>query len=436
MLSGCIRDASACLTELRQRQNTLGPKRLAEFLHAQLVNAEKAMLVVEIEHKNGQRHHKADAAAYRFQNDILFGLPDECVKAIMHNFEGEDLVLASRVCSRFRRLATDSVLWLELCCRLEGYCEDRTLEISTQRNTWTDWARLYKCLQREAVCRVLTSGVDLPHSATMETKGTMLRYSGEIGSDRAARAKEGWSLPPSLDNDSTISRLGLIAKVNFWGTKAVAWDVPPLLVSCDGGRRARYIHGKCRYFEVKVLPHSEPELEPAADGSNSMASERWCIAVGVSTSSFSLEGMQPGWDLNSCAYHGDDGRVFFGNTCVSSFPKFGPGDTVGCGMSCDGGLFFTRNGAFLGFVRDVTQHLCNARGTSRVLYPTVGVDSLCPVEINWGRRPFEYGFEEAGREGLSHVDSLTGVARRIGAGWPTDRLSQLIEEEGGQCAIQ
>mmetsp|Transcript_14945 Transcript_14945/g.35437 ORF Transcript_14945/g.35437 Transcript_14945/m.35437 type:complete len:468 (-) Transcript_14945:70-1473(-) len=444
ILSGCIRDASACFTELRQGQAPFSAKRLAEYIHAQVVCVEKPADCAEVHYPHAEDVADADREApvrANRKDSSWSSLPDECVTAIMHNLEGDELVMFSGVSSRLRSLSTEASLWLEFCSRLPAFCEDKTIETATQRGQWTDWARLYRELSRDAVCRALRSEVVLPSGSGMVTDGKVLRYSGEIGSDRAARAKEGWMLPSSLDADNTLSRLGMLAKANFWGYEAsnLAWEVPPLLVFSENRQQARYMHAKCRYFEVKILPCSEPDVPVAADD-GAVSLERWCIAVGVSTQAFSLEGMQPGWDLNSCAYHGDDGRVFFGNSCVSSLPKFGPGDTVGCGLACNGSLFFTKNGSFLGFVRDVTQHLCNGRGPSRTLYPTVGVDSLCPIEVNWGRSPFLYGFEEllAEEEQSSAGAAVSAGTRRMGAGPQYERFSQMLFDDAGdgcQCTI-
>jgi hypothetical protein len=42
----------------------------------------------------------------------------------------------------------------------------------------------------------------------------------------------------------------------------------------------------------------------------------------------------PGWDANSFGYHSDDGGIFRNNgDMVREFgPKWGEGDTVGCGI--------------------------------------------------------------------------------------------------------
>ncbi|KAG8533672.1 uncharacterized protein KY384_001413 [Bacidia gigantensis] len=72
------------------------------------------------------------------------------------------------------------------------------------------------------------------------------------------------------------------------------------------------------------------------------------IGVGFSGGKVSLERL-PGWEPDSWAYHGDDGKTF----CCQQIPKpFGPTfsstDTIGCGVNfVDGTAFFTKNGILL-----------------------------------------------------------------------------------------
>lgn len=60
----------------------------------------------------------------------------------------------------------------------------------------------------------------------------------------------------------------------------------------------------------------------------------------------------PGWEQESWAYHGDDGKSFFGESQGQGRqygPTFGANDTVGCGVNFSTGCaFFTKNGVFLG----------------------------------------------------------------------------------------
>lgn len=95
----------------------------------------------------------------------------------------------------------------------------------------------------------------------------------------------------------------------------------------------------------------------------------------------------PGWDTNSFGYHGDDGGLFHGQgDMIRPFgPAFGPGDTVGCGFCYTSKrMFFVKNGLFLGYAFDTLGDDVLEGG----LYPTVGVDTECPLFVNFGAKPF------------------------------------------------
>ncbi len=73
------------------------------------------------------------------------------------------------------------------------------------------------------------------------------------------------------------------------------------------------------------------------------------IGVGFSGSKASLEKL-PGWEPESWAYHGDDGKAFGCERPGKSYgPKFTTGDVIGCGVNFKAGsAFFTKNGVFQG----------------------------------------------------------------------------------------
>jgi hypothetical protein len=133
------------------------------------------------------------------------------------------------------------------------------------------------------------------------------------------------------------------------------------------------------YFEVDVDVRAANMSIPEEFQHQDVAP---CIAVGVATLRFPTNGTMPGWDENSFGFHGDDGHYFHGRAfgqqfCRSkleyefvssehgSLPRtasssvfncrFGPGDTVGCGIVYPPltkhlfpEVFFTLNGRFLG----------------------------------------------------------------------------------------
>jgi len=123
------------------------------------------------------------------------------------------------------------------------------------------------------------------------------------------------------------------------------------------------------YFEAKIEETSEPVPSSAS-----------CIAIGLASSDFMFNHRMPGWDSHSYGYHGDDGGIFHqtGHMIQSYGPRFGAGDTVGCGIDLlRRTIFFTLNGKFLG----------DAFGKVKddvPWYPVVGLDSHNPVAVNFG----------------------------------------------------
>jgi len=178
------------------------------------------------------------------------------------------------------------------------------------------------------------------------------------------------------------------------------------------------------YFEVSILPRDET-MEPkqingretsafhARRGSNIQNNDveddrqgqtrnsSSCVAIGLSTEEYSTFNRMPGWDKHSYGYHGDDGAIFHSNGDMIRVygPKYSVGDTVGCGVNYqNGGIFFTLNGDFLGYAWCNEKIILDGKAN---LYPTIGVDSSCPLACNFGNeRPFVWDF-------LKYCDSLT-----------------------------
>ena len=121
------------------------------------------------------------------------------------------------------------------------------------------------------------------------------------------------------------------------------------------------------YFEITVLD----------------AGSRGCIAVGLAGGSFELN-RQPGWEANSYAYHGEDGRKYSESERGEAYgPSFTAGDVVGCGFLLSRReIFFTVNGRSLGPA---------FANVGRDLYPTVGLHSPGEtVVLNFGAQPFKF----------------------------------------------
>ncbi|KAF8693429.1 hypothetical protein HU200_038823 [Digitaria exilis] len=109
-------------------------------------------------------------------------------------------------------------------------------------------------------------------------------------------------------------------------------------------------------------------------------------SIGFTNESFKMR-RQPGWEANSCGYHGDDGKLYRGQGPGESFgPKFTTGDTIGAGINyLSQEFFFTKNGSLVGaFAKDI-------KGP---LYPTIAVHSHGEeLTVNFGKEPFCFDIE-------------------------------------------
>jgi SPRY domain len=56
-----------------------------------------------------------------------------------------------------------------------------------------------------------------------------------------------------------------------------------------------------------------------------------------------------GWEPSSWGYHGDNGKFYSESSQGKTYgDKFGTGDVVGCHITIDKGVIFTKNGTSLG----------------------------------------------------------------------------------------
>jgi len=141
------------------------------------------------------------------------------------------------------------------------------------------------------------------------------------------------------------------------------------------------------YVKPRTISYYEVEIQPsAAVPRNPSTSNFECVAVGLATKSFLRNKRLPGWDNESFGYHGDDGAIFHGQgRQLSEFgPQYGCDDIVGCGLNhADSSIFFTLNGKILGTAFTEVPN-------DKDLYPTVGIDSNCAVNFNFGMKPFRF----------------------------------------------
>ncbi|ETI37484.1 hypothetical protein F443_16520 [Phytophthora nicotianae P1569] len=148
------------------------------------------------------------------------------------------------------------------------------------------------------------------------------------------------------------------------------------------------------YFEIQILRRERPaRASENQEGQEQhiQSVEEELTSLGLVPASFPLVGRQPGWNQKSYGYHGDDGRFYCQTTRGRLFgPRFGVGDTVGCGVrrnmsTTQSHVFFTSNGKELDQVVEG-----GIESTSTSWYPSIGVDSYNEVRVNFGQEPFAH----------------------------------------------
>lgn len=111
------------------------------------------------------------------------------------------------------------------------------------------------------------------------------------------------------------------------------------------------------------------------------------IAIGFTTENFKMR-RQPGWEANSCGYHGDDGQLYRSQAKGDAFgPTYTTGDVVGGGINyASQEFFFTKNGAEVGRTY---------KEMKVPLFPTIAVHSQNEeVHVNFGQKPFAFDLKE------------------------------------------
>ncbi|KAJ6762120.1 RAN BINDING PROTEIN 9-RELATED [Salix koriyanagi] len=130
------------------------------------------------------------------------------------------------------------------------------------------------------------------------------------------------------------------------------------------------------------------------------------IAIGFTNQSFKMR-RQPGWETNSCGYHGDDGNLYTGHGKGDAFgPTFTTNDTVGAGINyASQEFFFTKNGAVVGAVY-------KDKDMKGPLFPTVAVHSQNEeIEVNFGQRNFAFDLKEYERqEAMKQISAVDKIS--------------------------
>ncbi|KAF2807187.1 uncharacterized protein BDZ99DRAFT_465114 [Mytilinidion resinicola] len=139
---------------------------------------------------------------------------------------------------------------------------------------------------------------------------------------------------------------------------------------------------KSVYFEMKIF-ETETQTDPDSKDSDLLPPE---LAIGLRGEFSDQSGAHVGWRTWTVGYHGDDGRVYEHNYPVSSDTgrKFGPGDTVGCGVD------YSAEEYFFALRSEVIARRKN-NIISRKMYPTVSQwRTACKIKVNFGDEHFLY----------------------------------------------
>ena len=322
---------------------------------------------------------------------LLDELPDEVISEIYLAVALSDVPQLAATSSRFAAtLRADDTIWHSHL----WHCLAKALSTPSEAvapSACTLLCRSWKTFLQ--ACHPMPSMlVTDAANRQLVTKGATARFTGRLGRDRAVRTERGLPLRPFASlrqRRLPSSRAEVIAEVSD-------------LV----------------YFEISIAPSAV-----GVEGSDFYAAEP-CVSIGVATVAFPLRGKQAGWDTHSVGYHGDDGELYHGSgmSQLSYGPRYGAGDTVGCGVCLvTHKIFFTHNGKYLGPAFAIlTRGLPHADASCEdhlraigidALYPVIGVDSHQRVHLNLGAEPFLFEPTAGPAAGLLARSLRTSPAR-------------------------
>lgn len=232
--------------------------------------------------------------------------------------------------------------------------------------------------------------------------------------------------PPHVVFDTPTS-VRLDPACPLGGDRMVVGSAPlPAMLSCTPVQSGSEWHLGYRmvqgYFELTLGAEGDVNGPGVA-----FAGREACVSIGMCTPDLdpiTPSRRQVGWCRHSWGLHGDDGQLYhargfgvpFHPLLLQDLEKgvaqprrapraansaFGLGDTVGCGVLVlpgrqghnevfTRGVFFTRNGQFLGtaFRLEVP--------CSCPLHPCFGIDAHWRIEANFGAKPFRFALDQLG----------------------------------------
>ncbi|UKZ82545.1 hypothetical protein TrVFT333_010334 [Trichoderma virens FT-333] len=139
------------------------------------------------------------------------------------------------------------------------------------------------------------------------------------------------------------------------------------------------------YFEIAIQDQQSHDLlEVTSNKDNGIYS--YTVGIGFCGEFCNLQQRHIGWETWSVGYHGDNGgiyhEVYIADDRIEY--KYGPGNTVGCGINYDSGeYFFTLDGVFV--------YSQSSDIIYRKLYPVVSHRYLsCQIKVNFGKNDFKW----------------------------------------------
>ena len=353
---------------------------------------------------------------------------DELLLHIFQYCSVEDVRHLSCVNHRFRNiLFAADVFWWDFCHRVWKWLPDELLEatdsfhvpgvvadkvdetnnmlallsMAAEKGPPSIDKRALQPVVKNPFCWLRATATDFKLSlreVPTEEGDTAIQYTGPVGeADRSFRSE--YPLPhPTLLTHKQLKTVRRYNKLPFFFYKQQnrpVWApfVSPYIAGHVTNVPRPVVNMTPRlvsYFEVTILPPPQVNNDRESGTVRSRASGGESVGVGLATESFRWYKRMPGWDKFSYGYHGNDGGLYQGSPQLLRpyGPKFGPGDTIGCGLDYQRrSIFFTWHGVFLGYA---FEHLSLAE-LQKDFYPAIGVDSNSPVSCNFGcKKPFVF----------------------------------------------
>jgi hypothetical protein len=329
----------------------------------------------------------------------VYDLNDDCLGCIGQYLTPQELCNLCQTCHFFHALPTFRHLW-----RL--HCYQKWNWNKNQKNMLCKLTRKFDGFALFPFTSPISDQILTPLTKRFQVSDLMVEYVGPVGrGNRSVRSNQPFPFIKS-DSENSIfnsmtnyfpshSPLSTLPSFSRYRSRSTFSSSPSPSSSCRFFSTPYYNSllqdyqielRQVAYYEITIKSASSPSV--TSSSSSPSLSEEDCVAVGLSTDSFYLLNLMPGWNSQSYGYHSDDGAIFHGRGIQKAVygPKFGIDDVVGCGLRYDRNeIFFTLNGRYLGVA------FGNVNGQ---FYPTVGIDANVQIKFNFGLSPFSFPLHE------------------------------------------